>query len=130
MEAKWCAEPHTDAPGGHTDRCTGQLLAIAWSDGSIRMVSAESSKVVLQFSTGEGVAGVTCMGWATNLIRRAGSPSSRSAKTREDYWEAAVSADGDLFDAKSHLDLPQDLSLIDVETSLPKLSVLAAGGTS
>ncbi|KAJ5038336.1 uncharacterized protein L3040_007202 [Drepanopeziza brunnea f. sp. 'multigermtubi'] len=105
----------------------GQLLAIAWSDGSVRIVSAESSKTVLQFSTGEGVGGVTCMGWATNLIRRAGSSSSR---TGTGSWETFLSSNREFLDEKAPLDLPQDLSLIDIETSLPKLSVLAAGGNS
>lgn len=104
----------------------GQLLAIAWSDGSVRLVSAESSKIVLQFSTGEHVGGVTCMGWATNLIKRAGSSSSRAVES----WGSFLSADGGLSDEKVPLDLPQDLSLIDIEISLPKLSVLAAGGTT
>ncbi|KAG4426231.1 hypothetical protein IFR04_000697 [Cadophora malorum] len=104
----------------------GQLLAIAWSDGSVRLVSPESSKIVLQFSAGDNVGGVTCMSWATNTIHRFSSSSSRTVES----WGAFLAKDGDLSDEKAPLDLPQDLSLIDIEISLPKLSVLAAAGNS
>ncbi|KAG4436181.1 hypothetical protein IFR05_008341 [Cadophora sp. M221] len=105
----------------------GQLLAIAWSDGSIRLVSAESSKIVLQFSAGDNVGGVTCMSWALNLIHR---PNPSSSKRGKESWGTFLATDGDLSDEKAPLDLPQDLSLIDIEISLPKLSVLAAAGNS
>ncbi|KAK0124380.1 hypothetical protein ONS95_009343 [Cadophora gregata] len=105
----------------------GQLLAIAWSDGSVRLVSAESSKIVLQFSAGDQVGGITCMGWATNTIHRS---SLSSSKKNVESWASFLAADGDFFDEKAPLDLPQDLSLIDIEISLPKLSVLAAAGNS
>ncbi|PBP26569.1 anaphase-promoting complex component Cut20/Apc4 [Diplocarpon rosae] len=105
----------------------GQLLAIAWSDGSVRLVSPESSKIVLQFSTGEGIEDVTCMGWATNSIRRSGSSSFNAGVKSLD---ALPSADRNLSGVRVLNDLPRDLSLIDVEISLPKLSVLAAGGNS
>jgi len=104
----------------------GQLLAIAWSDGSVRLVSPESSKIVLQFSAGDNVGGVTCMSWSTNTIHRFSSSSSRTVES----WGAFLAKDGDLSDEKAPLDLPQDLSLIDIEISLPKLSVLAAAGNS
>ncbi len=66
------------------------------------------------------------MGWATNLFKRAASSSSRGVVS----WGSFLSAEGGLSDKKAPLDLPQDLSLIDIETSLPKLSTLAAGGTT
>ncbi|KAH9222829.1 anaphase-promoting complex, cyclosome, subunit 4-domain-containing protein [Leptodontidium sp. 2 PMI_412] len=105
----------------------GQLLAIAWSDGSVRLVSAESSKIVLQFSAGDNVGGVTCMSWALNLIHR---PNPSSSKGGKESWGSFLATDRDLSDEKAPLDLPQDLSLIDIEISLPKLSVLAAAGNS
>ncbi len=106
------------------DLWTGQLLAIAWSDGSVRLVGAESSKIVHQFTTGDQVSGVTCLGWATNLT----SKSIRSVSAGQDLgsWRSFLIED----DEKMPLDLPRDLSLIDIETSLPKLSVLAAAGSS
>lgn len=99
----------------------GQLLAIAWSDGSVRLVGAESTKIVHQFSAGDDVFGVTCMGWATNLMNK--STSSVKQKKVSDSWESLLPGRDEV------LDLPRDLSLIDIETSLPKLGVLAAGGS-
>lgn len=86
-------------------------------------MGAESSKIVHHFSTGNEISNVTCMGWSTNITNR--SNSSLKQKKPEGSWDSIlVSGDVDRI-----LDLPQDLSLIDVETSLPKLSVLVAGGS-
>ena len=120
----WHGEPtcHVEIANLHL----GQLLAIAWSDGSVRLVGAESSKIVHQFTTGDQVSGVTCMGWASNLMRKTANsvgPQKRAASWEEIFEQDAASN-------KSSLDLPQDLSLIDIETSLPKLSVLHSGGNS
>ena len=107
------------------DTNLGQLLAIAWSDGSVRLISAESSKVVHQFATevqSGQVSGVTCMRWATNLMNK----TSSLGKTL-DSWEGLLE-DNPLSSDKTSLDLPRDLALIDIETALPKLSTLPSGG--
>jgi anaphase-promoting complex subunit 4 len=105
----------------------GQLLAIAWSDGSVRLVGAESTKVVHQFSTGD-ISGVTCMGWASNLTSK--KRSKIGSKMAPETLEDVLIKDGIFPENQTPVDLPRDLSLIDIETSLPKLSVLAAGGSS
>jgi anaphase-promoting complex subunit 4 len=110
------------------DLWTGQLLAIAWSDGSVRLVGAESNKIVHQFTTGDEVSGVTCLGWATNLTSK--STSSIGATNEPGSWSAFLTEDRTFSEEKMPLDLPRDLSLLDIETSLPKLSVLTAAGTS
>jgi anaphase-promoting complex subunit 4 len=92
----------------------------------VRLVGAESSKIVHQFNTGDEVSGVTCMGWAANSTNTSSSESSRKSP---ESWEAFLAEDRILSDDAASLDLPRDLSLIDIETSLPKLSVLAAGGS-
>jgi hypothetical protein len=104
----------------------GHLLAISWSDGSVRLVGAESSKIVHHFSTGSSITGVTCMSWTSNLANRKRSSSKEYKKpqTWQDIFSAASPKD------RSGLDLPRDLALIDIETSLPKLSVLASSGSS
>ncbi|KAG0651892.1 hypothetical protein D0Z07_1276 [Hyphodiscus hymeniophilus] len=106
----------------------GQLLAIAWSDGSVRLIGAESTKIVHQFSTGNKVTGVTCMGWASNLTSR--KRNGDDSKKAPGSWGEILDETSDSWDKRSPLDLPRDLALIDIETSLPKLSVLAAGGIS
>ncbi|KAH8589995.1 anaphase-promoting complex, cyclosome, subunit 4-domain-containing protein [Bisporella sp. PMI_857] len=107
----------------------GQLLAIAWSDGSVRLVGADSSKTVHQFTTGDSVTGVTCMGWTSNYTSRKSSLLRR--KKGVTSWEDIFRRDDSLsMDNVGDLDLPRDLSLIDIEISLPKLSILAASGSS
>jgi anaphase-promoting complex subunit 4 len=108
-----------------TDSRLGQLLAIAWSDGSVRLIGAESSKVVHQFSTGDAVSGVTCVGWSSNLTGKI--PGLVSGTKAQGSWESLLLGGDELFGKESQLDLPRNLSLIDIETSLPKLSVLASG---
>ncbi|RFU31034.1 hypothetical protein B7463_g5333, partial [Scytalidium lignicola] len=103
----------------------GNLLAISWSDGIVRLVGVESSKTVYQFSTGDHESNITCIGWASNLTKRPDNATSKN----QDAWERLVDGDPSSFKKKDPLDLPRDLSLIDIEASLPKLSVLAAGGT-
>ena len=94
----------------------------------MRLVGAESSKIVHQFNTGDEVSGVTCMGWAANFTRK--TLSYESSLKSPESWESFLAEDRILSDDAPSLDLPRDLSLIDIETSLPKLSVLAAGGSS
>lgn len=103
----------------------GQLVAIAWSDGSVRLIGAESSKIVHQFSTSEQGSGITCMGWGSTLTGK----SSKSEKS-DATWEELLGGEEVRPGNKVPLDLPRDLALIDIERSLPKLSVLAAGGAS
>ncbi|KAG9244129.1 anaphase-promoting complex, cyclosome, subunit 4-domain-containing protein [Calycina marina] len=105
----------------------GQLLAIAWSDGWVRLVGADSSKIVHQFCVGDDIDGITCIGWASNftsskaILKDGEGPKS---------WDEIFGQDDDFSDKKSGLDLPRDLSLIDIEVSMPKLSILGASGNS
>lgn len=103
-------------------------MAIAWSDGSVRLVGAESGKIVHQFSTGASILGITCMGWASNFASK--KPSSVNRQKSPQSWQDVFSDEGYSSKDSTVLDLPRDLSLIDIETSLPKLSVLASGGGS
>ena len=91
----------------------------------MRLVGAESTKIVHQFSTGEGVSGITCMGWGSNVTNKTASSRKSNAS-----WDEVLSSDAVISEDKIPLDLPRDLSIIDIERSLPKLSLLAAGGTS
>jgi anaphase-promoting complex subunit 4 len=82
---------------------------------------------VHQFSTGEHISGVTCMDWALSLTSR--KRKSVSSKKGLESWEDLLGDESLVLDSKPVMDLPRDLTLIDIETSLPKLSVLT-GGTS
>jgi anaphase-promoting complex subunit 4 len=92
------------------------------------MVGAESSKTVHQFSTGDEVSGITCVAWVSNSISKKHAPAG--PKKGPESWQNFLGEAIVLSGKTTPLDLPRDLSLIDIETSLPKLSVLAAGGSS
>src|ERR1700712_4789904 len=102
MEAKWSVIFSEHSTGKMTDSTPGQLLAIAWSDGSVRLVGAESSKVVHQFSTGSEVSGVTCVGWSSNVTGR--TPSLVGGSKVLESWESLLLGDDELFGKKTQLD--------------------------
>ncbi|EPQ67390.1 Bgt-309 [Blumeria graminis f. sp. tritici] len=102
----------------------GQLLAIAWSNSSIQLISPEGGKIVHQFSTQDYSSEVTCIGWSSNFTAQ--SPSSVNIVKSFEPWK--VLEDNEILDLQCRLDLPRDLSSIEIETSLPKLSVLPTGG--
>jgi anaphase-promoting complex subunit 4 len=94
---------------------------VAFNDGVVRLLVAESGKTVHQIDT--GVEGITCLGWTANIT------SVSSLRATIDRFDEKPSG----FDVRSKetpLDLPRDLALIDIESSMPKLSVLPAGSTS
>jgi anaphase-promoting complex subunit 4 len=68
------------------------------------------------------------MGWASNLTSR--KRNETGSKKGPGSWGDLLDEDSIFSKSKASLDLPRDLALIDIETSLPKLSVLAAGGSS
>ncbi|RKF82568.1 Anaphase-promoting complex subunit 4 [Golovinomyces cichoracearum] len=105
----------------------GRLFATAWSDGSVQLISPESSKIVYQFSNDcYHISGVTCMGWSSNQIISAASSHLNLPRHIEKYFQS----DEYLGQASDLPDLPRELSLISIETSLPKLSTLPSGGES
>ncbi|KAI1004846.1 hypothetical protein K3495_g3376 [Podosphaera aphanis] len=106
----------------------GQLFAIAWSNGAVRLISAESCKVVHEYSTGDHVAGVTCMQWCLNEANK--TPSYANPFKSHKFPPSDSQKDEEFLGDLSSWNLPICLSLIDVEVSLPKLSILPRGGSS
>lgn len=93
----------------------------------MRLIGAESSKTVHQFSIGDNVSGITCLGWASSLTSR--KTDSNNSKGGPATWESLLAQERTGSKKNSALDLPRDLALIDIEVSLPKLSVLSADGS-
>lgn len=109
--------------------CLGQLLAVAWNDGIVRLVGVESSKTIHQISAvTQRPMGITCLNWTSNYTfkRTVGSSQGKGGR----LWNELVEEKLDKQEGRDLLDLPRDLSLIDIESSLPKLSVLPASSTS
>ena len=97
---------------------------MAWSDGAIRLIGADSSKVVHQVNTGITEKSICCLGWGFNFtIGRQSLPEHEASGDQQAIeailkrWPHADAQDG-------RTDLPRDLTLIDIDSSLPKLGVL------
>ncbi|KAF5862962.1 hypothetical protein ETB97_010894 [Aspergillus alliaceus] len=114
----------------------GHLLAVACADNTIRIISAYSGKTVHHYPAyqGQGHAdrsvSVTCLGWGVNftdievaqrhLQEAAGQISVEDLLSPDVHPSAA---------ALLKADLPRELALLDIESSLPKLSTLPATGS-
>lgn len=94
----------------------------------MRLIGAESNKTVHQITVSEEEdTEVTCLAWT--------SYSAASKSLGDILSEAGPlwkdSTGGGLKGKNAQLlDLPRDLAAIDIESSLPKLSVLPSGGTT
>lgn len=136
---------------GRTDVCcAGNVLAVAGSDNIVRLVSAYSGKTVHELYCApapkgrEDDASISCVGWGAHLTNARSTLEDvlhgRSGSTSGDLGggKAAledVLSPGSLSSASSvqrlhriAADLPRELAVLDVERSLPKLSVLPATG--
>lgn len=120
----------------------GQYLAIAWDDGTVRLVGVENTKVVHRISVSQSAGPdaepepITYIAWARNL-------TGRRHFDKDGYDNVATrlqslglsSTDGlDLGGAGGKgdglVDLPHALTFLEIDTSLPKLSPLpVSGGT-
>ncbi|KAI3337047.1 anaphase-promoting complex, cyclosome, subunit 4-domain-containing protein [Xylariaceae sp. AK1471] len=106
----------------------GQFLAVGWSDGIVRLMGLETSKAVHQMTICEaGKSKITSIGWAQNLAgKRPASAAASSIRT----WEQLASQGLDLNKKSPAADLPRELTFLEIETALPKLSPLPASGGS
>ncbi|KAJ2994342.1 hypothetical protein NUW58_g1579 [Xylaria curta] len=106
----------------------GQFLAVGWSDGIVRLMGLESNKAVHQMAIcAAGKSKITSIGWAQNLAgKRAASADQPSIGT----WKQLASQGLDLSNKNAAADLPRELTFLEIETALPKLSPLPASGGS
>ncbi|KAF2461753.1 anaphase-promoting complex, cyclosome, subunit 4-domain-containing protein [Lineolata rhizophorae] len=132
----------------------GHLLTVGWSDGTVDIASAETGKIIRHsiHETISGVPAqklkeilgrrILCMGWAVNFIapekikrKTIAEPARQDGRQNftVDDWvvgqdsvplEEFLDRHPDMEKLDIHPDLPEQLSLINVETVLPKLSAL------
>lgn len=110
----------------------GQYVAVAWSDGVVRLTGIESTKALHQISPRESPqARVEYLGWTRNWTGKAYIRLAKSAQPMPLADLIPGALDGVAPDERSDiLDLPREITFLDVETSLPKLSPLpVSGGT-
>ncbi|CAJ2506065.1 Uu.00g001950.m01.CDS01 [Anthostomella pinea] len=106
----------------------GQFLAVGWSDGVVRLMGLETSKAVHQMTVRKaGQSKITCIGWTKNNAGRRPNPATKSSVTT---WERLASQGLDAHGKKAAVDLPRELTFLEIETALPKLSPLPASGGS
>ncbi|KAI2626536.1 anaphase-promoting complex, cyclosome, subunit 4-domain-containing protein [Hypoxylon sp. NC1633] len=106
----------------------GQFLAVGWSDGVIRLMGLETNKAVHQIRVCDaGKSQITCIGWAHN---NAGTRSDSTSAPSTVPWEDLLSRELFPSGKKAAADLPRELTFLEVETALPKLSPLPVSGGS
>jgi anaphase-promoting complex subunit 4 len=93
-------------------------------------MGADSSKVVHQVNTGITEKSICCLGWGVNFTLGRQNLSECQASSDQQSIDAILKRwpRADAHDGRA--DLPRDLTLIDIDASLPKLSILpsAAAG--
>ncbi|KXX79069.1 Anaphase-promoting complex subunit 4 [Madurella mycetomatis] len=109
----------------------GQFLAAGWSDGVVRLMGLESSKAVHHIrvydsnASTPGEAKIGFISWSRNVT----GESKRRRKGGPRRPERGVLLDGERTGDVA-LDLPHELTFLEVETALPKLSPLPVSGGS
>ena len=99
----------------------GQFLAIGWSDGFVRLMGLENNKAahhieVLEPSNGAKIAYI---GWSSNRI--ATQSSLNLSSILQDGSQEGLDASGGIH---TMVDLPRELTFLEIETALPKISPL------
>ncbi|KAE8350137.1 anaphase-promoting complex component Cut20/Apc4 [Aspergillus coremiiformis] len=136
-------DPYLDDDGGGGEirklmwKNNGHLLAVACADNTIRIVSAYSGKTVHHYPAyqvqrdGDRSVRVTCLGWGVNFTDSKAAQRHLEEATGQISVEDLLSPDVHPSKAAALLkaDLPRELALLDVESSLPKLSTLPATGS-
>lgn len=120
----------------------GHLLAIACGDNSIRVMSSYSGKVVhhyparkqsgsLSGESTEQTPKITCLGWGVNFTDyKSAQHHLKDPTTTPFSLESFLSQESD--PSKANIlkaDLPRELAMLDIESSLPKLSTLPGTGS-
>ncbi|KAK5989342.1 Anaphase-promoting complex subunit 4-like protein [Cladobotryum mycophilum] len=100
----------------------GQFLALGWSDGVVRLMGLENNKAAHHIPVSEkSEATITHIGWSTSVIadKSRSKISSHIQDEISKHWAAG--------EEKAPLNLPQELTFLEVETALPKISPLPTG---
>ncbi|QPC78782.1 hypothetical protein HYE68_009534 [Fusarium pseudograminearum] len=102
-----------------TWRSDGQFLAVGWSDGFVRLMGLENNKAAHHLKVGDTPGNkITHIGWASSSITDNGSNVVNRALGNS-------LGDGLTLDGNSlPLDLPRELTFLEVDTALPKISPL------
>jgi anaphase-promoting complex subunit 4 len=101
------------------DKNTGQFLSLGWSDGVVRLMGLENNKAAHHIPVcDKAEAAITHIGWSTAVIASK-TDGAISSKIGDEITKGLTEPG-----AKVPLDLPQELTFLEVETALPKISPL------
>ncbi|KAF9871668.1 anaphase-promoting complex component cut20 apc4 [Colletotrichum karsti] len=120
------AKPGESAPEPQAVRWKpdGQFLAVGWSDGFVRLMGLENNKAAHHIRVGgESAAAseITHIGWARNVI---GKSQNQHQQTKSQPWKKLMSEELGLPGKQGPLDLPRELTFLEVDSALPKISPL------
>ena len=124
------------------DSIPGQFLAVAWDDGTVRLLGVENTKVVHRINVSQQPADlaadpepITFVAWARNLTgkRHFGTDNDMASRLRGlglPSTDELRQGDTEGHGADDLADLPHALTFLEIDTSLPKISPLpVSGGT-
>jgi len=100
-------------------------LAVGWSDGSVRLMDMDSSRAADRITVSEsGASQPVYIAWAPNATgkRHLEKPFNGATKQRGPPGVFEIEKKEDL------VDLPHELTFLEVDTALPKLSPLPVSG--
>lgn len=107
-----------DAPSRLTVHI-GQFLAVGWSDGVVRLMGLESNKAAHHIKVcGSADNKIVHIAWVSCNIYGKQPPAS------SENLRKSVAADFGQTDRGCDLDLPQELTFVEVDTALPRISPL------
>ncbi|OLN81792.1 Anaphase-promoting complex subunit 4 [Colletotrichum chlorophyti] len=114
------------APEPHAVRWKpdGQFLAVGWSDGYVRLMGLENNKAAHHIRVcGDATAppNITHIGWSRNVV---GSTLPRRKDASSSSWQKLMSEGLELPGRPAPLDLPRELTFLEVDSALPKISPL------
>ncbi|KAL6895150.1 anaphase-promoting complex, cyclosome, subunit 4 domain-containing protein [Trichoderma evansii] len=110
-------------PDGNHDPC--QFLSLGWNDGVVRLMGLENNKAAHHIPVcDKAEAAITHIGWSTSIIasKAGGSIATSVGDEVTKGWTESG--------AKTSLDLPQELTFLEVETALPRISPLPSSSAS
>ncbi|KXH66934.1 anaphase-promoting complex component Cut20/Apc4 [Colletotrichum salicis] len=120
------AKPGQQAPEPQAVRWKpdGQFLAVGWSDGYVRLMGLENNKAAHHIRVcGDDTAApnITHIGWSRNIVGRS---QKQARQPPAQPWQKLMSEELNLPGSPAPLDLPRELTFLEVDSALPKISPL------
>ncbi|TQN65656.1 Anaphase-promoting complex subunit 4 [Colletotrichum shisoi] len=102
----------------------GQFLAVGWSDGYVRLMGLENNKAAHHIRVcGDDTTppSITHIGWSRNIV---GKRQTHFQETTSQPWRKFLSEGLELPGGAAPLDFPRELTFLEVDSALPKISPL------